>query len=787
VFSRMVVLALPYAFASAALAGQTAGDYTYQQAFDQLRNAAARNDRVAAVRDLVLQRDVIRFRLTEGRLALLSAVAGQSRGAVFVGTGSVWFAPPLPVERAYMRHELGDSVIDTPISSAVFLFADSTLAELEHRLTFAADSVPRAAAGAISEALDRLIIDAGTRQADRTLMTALLNRDANGFFYAHVKRPRGEDLVFQVDPFQMEEILLLRRGRLGQKSQTVSQFQRSEDRRDTVAAPTQAQGALTVRAYDLDATIEKGLDFSGTATIHYTATRDGVRWVLFLLYPDLEVDSILESSGVRDSFFRARNSYELWVRFPAPLRAGQQDSIRVAYHGKLIAHGSLLEQFNPWLTDPRRRTPPPALDSWFFVKSASYWFPRQRPWKASDVRLTFRTPKQYQFACIGRLVDSRVDGDVRTTRWVAERPADQVSFSIGRFKEFQITDARIPPVTVHVNTEAHAELHRYVIQPRNPEVAVGEDVASSLAFFTQAFGPPLFKSYFATEIPYGHGQAFPGLIHLSWFTFHSVDESGVNQQFRAHEMAHQWWGIGVEPAGERDTWLAEGFSDFAGLWYMQRSLKDNDRFFRQLDEWRKTIRARSAHAPPIALGTRALESGTPEDYQTIVYNKGAWVLQMLRNLMLDLRTMNEDAFNAMMREFYTQYRGRQATTQDFQRVVEKHLRGAMGWFFDQWVYGTAIPTYGFSWRAERASEGYTVRVRVRQENVPESFGMPVPLLIEFRDGSQALVRVNVRGPLTTRDLRVPVEPKRLELNALHSVLADVRVESWSDERDSGGR
>jgi aminopeptidase N len=288
----------------------------------------------------------------------------------------------------------------------------------------------------------------------------------------------------------------------------------------------------------------------------------------------------------------------------------------------------------------------------------------------------------------------------------------------------------------------------------------------------------LFSHYYATEIPYGHGQAFPGLIHLSWYTFQSVDESGFDEVFRAHEMAHQWWGIGVEPADYRDVWLSEGFSDFAGLWYMQRILKDNQKFFRQLEEWRKAIRARRDNAPPIALGGRTGEED-PGDYQTIVYEKGAWVLQMLRNLMLDLRTMNEDAFTATMQDFYRQYRGHRATTRDFQRVVEQHAGGRMVWFFNEWVNGTAIPTYVISWKTEpTADQRYILHLRIRQENVPPDFAMPVPLLIEFADSSHALIRVSVRGPLTERDLRLPAEPTRLELNTLSSVLAEVKTEGW---------
>jgi aminopeptidase N len=313
---------------------------------------------------------------------------------------------------------------------------------------------------------------------------------------------------------------------------------------------------------------------------------------------------------------------------------------------------------------------------------------------------------------------------------------------------------------------------------RKPQEQVGADVANSLAFFANVFGRPPFAHYYATEIPYWHGQAFPGLIHLSWWTFQDNDQSGEQETFRAHEMAHQWWGIAVEPADYRDAWLAEGFATFSGLWYMQLILRDNDKYFRHLRDWRRSIRAERDDAPPIALGSRALERD-PAQYDLIVYRKGAWVLHMLRNLMLDLRTMDDARFTAMMRDFYESYRGRRASTRDFQRVVERHIGGSMDWFFDEWVYGTAIPTYTLSWRAEPGSESrYLLRLRIRQEDVPEGFGMLVPLLIEFADGGQALVRVTVRGPLTETQVRLPGEPKRVQLNPLESVLAEVQEEGW---------
>jgi aminopeptidase N len=133
----------------------------------------------------------------------------------------------------------------------------------------------------------------------------------------------------------------------------------------------------------------------------------------------------------------------------------------------------------------------------------------------------------------------------------------------------------------------------------------------------------------------------------------------------------------------------------------------------------------------------------------------------------------------MMQDFYMEYRGKRATTQDFQRVVERHMGLPMDWFFDEWVNGTAIPTYTLSWRADTAAnKSYALHLRIRQEDVPSDFLMPVPVRVEFAGGGHAFVRVNVRGPRTEVELRLPAEPTEVELNPLQSVLAEVKTEEW---------
>jgi len=108
---------------------------SYETVFAELKNLAPRPDRVAIVHGLVLRRDVMELRLDTGALSLLTPVAGRAVGVVFVGEGSVSFVPPLEIERAHLRRVLGDSTVSGPITGAVLIFADSTLAELERSVT----------------------------------------------------------------------------------------------------------------------------------------------------------------------------------------------------------------------------------------------------------------------------------------------------------------------------------------------------------------------------------------------------------------------------------------------------------------------------------------------------------------------------------------------------------------------------------------------------------------------------------------------------------------------------
>jgi hypothetical protein len=764
----------------------------YLPTFDSLRNVSLKRDSAASLRGVTLVRDSLVFHLDSGTIYFTGSVGGRVPGAVFVGRGSVSVAPAYDLERNELRRVLHDSSTTWAITAAAFLALDSTVAELRHH----AAAWHPGEEGAADRALDHLLghtFDGRSRLArNRHILAGILNADTTGYVLARVARTDGEDLTLRYDVREADGITVMHDGREGIEW-TVASFPitsaLSDSEPEMVSDPDVRLGPYTVSAM-----ISPGHDFSSVTVFRFTTPRVRTRWVEFQLAERLHADSLSTADGRPAPFFQAPHNGNLWIRLPDGRQPGDTVALRLVDHGDLIENYSLVDDFRRRDAAQWERfsgTP----DKWLMVRDCSEWYPRYDFAQAADMDLTYRVPRGYQFSSAGRLVDSSRSGDTVITHWRTERPTVWACFNVGQMEERHVSDPRIPPVIVQMNTQAHASLDRFLGQladagapisnltlltQADPLENVSGDVVNSLSFFTSKFGAPLYSQYYATEVPVDYGQAFPGMIYLSNYTYiGSQDINGSEEIFRSHEMAHQWWGIGIMPAGTRDAWLQEGFADFSGLWYMQMILRDTTKFFGQLDRWRDALVSRGPDVAPLGLGFRVSNQDHPGDYDLIVYKKGAWVLQMLRNFMLNFHTFSEDAFSGTMRDFYARFRGRKASIRDFQRVVEDHAGQPMNWFFDEWVNASAIPAYTFSWHADSAVNGeVALHFRVRQSRVPDTFFMPVPVEIQFAGGQHVYIHLNVRRALTEGTVTLNATPTAVFFNPLGSVLATVKTESW---------
>ncbi len=716
----------------------------------------------ATVANVTLSRGTGQITLERGTLWLAKPVNSRVVGAMYVGTGSFRFTAPTPIEQGQLARLVGDSAVDSKIKRVFFLFTDSTLAELQRNVAFGPVAVASGASRLANDAL-AYIKPKDDESFGPELMLPLLNGNEAGAFYAHVDRDGGNPVMLEIDPTSAEPVRLLT------KARRVGWVRTTESAAQFGDGPVPTDGSdvnspFTVPGYTIDATLARSgmgeARFSATTTIQVTASEAVGPWLPFYLAPGVTVDSASTADGTTVAFQKAKDGSLLWLRLPEALTAGGGATLRLAYGGDLI------DRFGDF----------------FFLKSSTLWYPRPLDSRQrADFDLTFHTPESYRFASVGVLKDSTVADKVLTTHWVSEAPMRNVSFNIGFFEDYVVpSPGKGPAITVLHSDQALRSFGMRSLS--KAKESVGQDVSQAAEFFTAMFGDVGHKRLYATIIPYGHGEAFPGLIHLSFSTFASGDASRADfdQFFRAHEVAHQWWGIGVDFASYRDQWLSEGFANFSGLWYTQVAQKKNDYYFDQLERWKADLKARQREVGPVGLGYRTATASDGSEYDLVVYQKGAWTLHMLRILMLDLRTMKEDKFEATMRDYFATYKGHAASTADFRKVAEQHAGGPLDWFFDQWLNTTAIPEYKVAWRAEAADGGrYAVKLRVRQQKVPDSFLAYVPVTVQLEGGGVARLRVKVQGAESVIDLPpMPTKPTGLVFNDLAGVLADVSTEKW---------
>src|SRR6266699_3402429 len=148
-------------------------------------------------------------------------------------------------------------------------------------------------------------------------------------------------------------------------------------------------------------------------------------------------------------------------------------------------------------------------------------------------------------------------------------------------------------------------------------------------------------------------------------------------------------------------------------------------------------------------GSQAVHGKTGGVARYLIYPKGAYILHMLRMMMYQTRETDMQ-FQAMMHDFVKSYFNKDVSTEDFKRIVEKHMtkemdidhNGKMDWFFDEWVYGTEVPGYQFDYQI--ASDG-TISGKVTQSGVSDKFVMLVPIYLDFGKGWIKLGTVTMAG------------------------------------------
>jgi hypothetical protein len=475
--------------------------------------------------------------------------------------------------------------------------------------------------------------------------------------------------------------------------------------------------AVDVLEHDLQVRFDPGrnrLEGQNTMKLRLLAASSTLR---LRLDDSLGVTSIFSPQSGPLAFFRVRGQGSVMVSLgPLSGRVGEISlTVRfLGYHRPAAVEQELQGGLMPRGDEGFDREV--VIDEVLTYSNRTAWYPQAGTDDYARARLRLDVPDDWSALTGGVRLASRHEGGRHLEEYRQDLPAKYITVVVGRFQEVgrRVVSGRTLEAFALARTRGEAE-------------RTLEQAGDILGFFESEFGPYPYETLRLAVVegitPGGHSP--PGLVILSRrpplargelrddpATF--WDMPGF---FFAHELAHQWWGHAVSGQNYRERWISEGFAQYAAALWMRHSRGDEafGDVLRRLGRWA----LRENAFGPIHLGHRLGHVvGNPQIYRAIVYNKGAYVLHMLRGIVGD------EAFQAASRRLQESHRFGKIGTLQVQQAFEEASGRALAPYFQEWVYGTLLPHLEFARKVDRV-DGSHVVVDVRARDLPG----PVPLLL----------------------------------------------------------
>ena len=772
----------------------------------------------AHVENLSFARDAVHITLADGTIQFAQPVNGVTFAAVFHGSGRVEAAPPNPIEQHQLHLFTKQDKLDLTFTDATFSFTDNFADEIAKQVKWQAGT----ASDELYANRQREREDLGAEYLPRLFKSVMSpDRQRTAYFLADLKTKEKGWVDVRFDAMQPEEVRIGRWTDVGAfrlYDAWMSFPAAGRDPRHAFDDPAAREDYL-IPSYQISTTLADNAELNATAQLTIQPRYSGERALLFSLDSNLRVSSVKDAQGNALEFFQPRErksrnqSYGDYVAvvLKNPDEANRSETLTFQYGGKhvvtKVGGGNYFCQSFGW------------YPSFFADELGVNEFAFR-----SNFDLTFRAPKKYGLVATGNKTSATIDGKESITTWKSDMPLAAAGFAFGDYKietqkvgdiEVQVYANRQPddllaslqshfdnslddlaagPGGAHTQTAAVGTFNAAGLTK-----TINTETANTLRVFQSYFGPYPYKQIAVTNIMGSYGQGWPGLLYLSWVTFldstqqHELgfkNQVGLTDFFRAHESSHQWWGHRVGWKSYHDQWLSEGFAEFSGLLYVQ--FRQNQKEFLDQSRRDKELLHTADHnnhaiesLGPIWMGHRIRSSETNgSSYQDLIYSKGGYVLQMLREQLTDPRNPDPDhLFKDMMQDYCKTFDNKPASTEDFKTIVEKHMLRSMDldgnhkmdWFFNQYVYGIGMPRYTFRATLEPTPDGKThVKAELTRSGVPEPWKDAVPLYAHAGDKTFRLGTLAATHGTEPLDATLPFKVDRLSINDHEDMLADVK-------------
>jgi aminopeptidase N len=508
--------------------------------------------------------------------------------------------------------------------------------------------------------------------------------------------------------------------------------------------------------YDVSLSFNQQLSeiVSARTEITLTVMKPGVTSI-DLDFGDMPIDSV-SVAGAPARF--TRNADQLNVMMARPAKRGAKIKVTVSYHGR--PKDGLI------FANDRDGKPSATGDNW--PNRVHHWIPcLDHPSAKATVSFTIVAPAREMVVANGRSVATTKNSATSTTTWkFAEAKPIPAYCMVIAVSEGARVDAPGPTVT---------PLSYYVPQRDRAYATKGFSAAPpSLAFFTETIAPyPYEKLALIIGATRFGGMENSSAIVFSNTLFDLRGNEKMSARFGiptriesvvAHEIAHQWFGDSVTESTWADLWLSEGFATyFAGLFIEKYDGKDEFRKYMRGAAERYFAYEKQHNTPIHDTETQDLMKLLNENN----YEKGAWVLHMLRS------RLGDESFFRGLRGYYDSHREGNATTEDLRVALEKASGVSLKDFFARWIYGSGHPIYELlTATLELADGGNSVTIVLKQTQDGAAFLDPVPVEITV-GGKKQLIMIRPEGKLATATIRTGKVPISVQLDPNQTLLKEV--------------
>jgi hypothetical protein len=726
-----------------------------------------------AVEDVRFRADSFELHLLRGVVFPEPPVEGRVVGAWFEGEATVTFAPEPRKSRDELADYFGTETLEAEPVRGAYLFSLRSEPLLEQLAATGEPTTPLEDSSAYQEA------KAALRMRGTRVLHAFLNRDgrSEGTMFALFAPPRirnspgasGAHLLYSYDPGVQSEVGLSVFGHpwAFNNPHLRNLLQRYPVYKFLFWTVTELRSRSTafqphgrVAEYATELSIGRGMRGTDARTKVVLTPGEGVSALMFDLTARLQVREVLDPEGRALPFVQwdlladqPNHDQKLVVWTREPLEPRRSFPITV------VSGGPLFEA---------------ALGA-YYLADEDRWYPRLDDPESSIYDLTCEIPRNMTAVSAGSVVSEDSSSSGKTVRFRTSRPQSGSSFYYGQFETHKATadDTQVVMLatTIRDYIRSATALPGYdapdVMTLENPRKAATE-IANAVKVYNRILGHPLeLETLRVVTTPTRHGRGFEGLLLLSVMAASSADSSRADL-FRAHEVAHQWWGNMVQSKyWPEDRWLGESFAEYSAMEFYDLRYQKPDRTRALMKEaWVDPLFKVAAEPIQTLTGegrrVRSSEVQRIIDGGQNVYTKGPLVLHHLRYLFA-VQKKGDEGFWTMLQDFLGAYKYQRVSTEDFKRHVERHLGGRMDWFWNQWLHDSRLPTVRWSHGVTRA-EGGGWRLTVTGEQEDTEFVMPVPVYLTLSDGRTVTIPLVFKGKQAQAQLKLRERPAKVSLN-----------------------